>query len=89
MRLSRTASYERAEKKFFKKHRDLLPRYADVLKKLAKDPFDPALKTHKLKGELAEYHACSLTYEFRIVLTIKVTEDEIILMAIGSHDEVY
>ena len=89
MRLSRTASYERAEKRFFRKHKDLIPKYAEVLKRLEKDPFDPALKTHKLKGKLGKYYACSLTYEFRIVLTIEVTEDEIILMAIGSHDEVY
>ncbi len=89
MQLSRTALYERREKKFFKKHRDLIPQYATVLNKLETDPFDATLKTHKLKGELDKYFSCSLTYEFRIILTIKMIEDEIILMDIGSHDEVY
>ena len=52
MQLSRTLHYARVEKKFFKKHRDLISRYAEVLKQLEADPFDSTLKTHKLKGEL-------------------------------------
>jgi len=44
---------------------------------------------HKLKGDLSKYHSCSLTYEYRIVLTLKIVDEEIILVNIGSHDEVY
>lgn len=89
MQLGRTYHYERVEKKFFKKHRDLMPKYAKILKQLEMNPFESTLKTHKLKGELDKYFACSLTYEYRIILTIRIVEDEIILMDIGSHDEVY
>ena len=89
MQLSRTDHYARIEKKFFKKHRDLIEKYAKILKQLEVDPFDSTLKTHKLKGELDAYHACSLTYQYRIIITIKIIDDEIILMDIGSHDEVY
>lgn len=89
MQLSRTFHYKIVEKKFFKKHRDLIPKYSKVLKQLKMDPFEGTLKTHKLKGELDKYFACSLTYEYRIILTIKIVEDEIILMDIGSYDEVY
>ncbi len=89
MQLSRTDHYARVEKKFFKKHRDLIPKYAKVLKQLEMDPFESSLKMHKLKGSLEAYHACSLTYQYRIVITVKIVEDEIILMDIGSHDEVY
>jgi addiction module RelE/StbE family toxin len=89
MQLSRTLHYARVEKKFFKKHRDLIPKYAEVLRQLETDPFDGTLKTHKLKGELDKYYACSLTYQYRIILTIKIVDDEIVLMDIGSHDEVY
>jgi mRNA-degrading endonuclease RelE of RelBE toxin-antitoxin system len=31
----------------------------------------------------------SLTHSYRITLTVMVTEHEIILLDIGSHDEVY
>jgi len=89
MKLTKTPSYSRNEKKFFKQHQDLLQKYATVLKQLQKDPFESSIKTHKLKGELSKYHACSINYKYRIVLTIKIVDDEVILMNIGSHDEVY
>jgi len=33
--------------------------------------------------------AVSLTYSYRITLTLQITEHEILLLDIGSHDEVY
>ena len=89
MTLSKTFHYSKVEKKFFKKHKDLLEKYAKVLKKLQEDPFDPSLKTHKLQGELSQYYACSLNYEFRIIVTVKIIDDMLVLINIGSHDEVY
>jgi len=89
MKLVKTSFYSRIEKRFFKQHKDLLGKYADVLKKLKNNPFDSVLKTHKLQGELKEYHACSLTYKFRIIILIKIVNNEIYLINIGNHDEVY
>ena len=37
-----------------------------ILKKLKNNPFDESLKTHKLKGDLKEFYACSLDYQYRI-----------------------
>ena len=89
MKLYRTKYFQKIEKKFFKKHQNLLQKYGTVLKLLQENPFENSLKTHKLKGDLAEYYACSLNYEFRIILTIKIINDEVYLVNIGSHDEVY
>lgn len=89
MKLTKTLTYTKVEKKFFKRHKDLLKKYATVLKKLQKDPFDSSLKTHKLKGDLSDFYACSLTYEYRIILLIKIVDDKVILVNIGSHDDVY
>jgi mRNA-degrading endonuclease YafQ of YafQ-DinJ toxin-antitoxin module len=47
------------------------------------------LKLHSLHGALKGIQAVSLTYDYRIVLTVMVTEKEIILLDIGSHDDVY
>ena len=55
--------------------------------KLASDPFDPALHTHALTGDLKGKYACSLTYNLRVVF--KVHDDIVYLLDIGSHDEVY
>ena len=59
------------------------------LEKLKTNPFDPSLKTHKLKGDLSEFYACSLTYEYRIICVFLVQNETIGLVDIGSHDEVY
>ncbi len=89
MKLRKTERYASKEKKFFKKHPDLISKYGDVLKKLSFDVFEPSLKLHRLKGDLSEYHAVSLTYEYRIVLIVQIVEDEIVLFNIGTHDDVY
>jgi len=41
-----------------------------TLKLLAEDRFAPSLETHKLKGKLAGFWACSVGYDLRIVLTL-------------------
>ncbi|MDD5242077.1 MAG: type II toxin-antitoxin system mRNA interferase toxin, RelE/StbE family [Sulfuricella sp.] len=79
----------RQARKFFKKHPDLRPRFARTLDDLQKDPFQPFLELHPLSGKLAGCYAVSLTYSYRITLTLMVTEKEIVLLDIGSHDEVY
>ena len=79
----------RQARKFFKKHPDLKPRFARLLADLQSDPFQPRLELHPLTGKLAGCHAVSLTYSYRITLTLLITEQEIVLLDIGSHDQVY
>jgi mRNA-degrading endonuclease YafQ of YafQ-DinJ toxin-antitoxin module len=56
MRLVKDENYQRKERKFFKKHSQLVDKYAEVLTKHKNNPFDSTLKTHKLKGELKEFY---------------------------------
>jgi mRNA-degrading endonuclease YafQ of YafQ-DinJ toxin-antitoxin module len=49
MKLVKDENYQRKERKFFKKHVHLVDKYAEVLTKLKTNPFDPSLKTHRLK----------------------------------------
>lgn len=62
-----------------------------TLASLAADAFDPRLWTHKLKGDLADSWACSVAYDLRIVFQFVTHEgaEAILLLAIGTHDEVY
>ena len=53
------------------------------------NPFDHSLKTHKLKGNLKGLSSCSLNFEYRIILNIKIVEKKIYLIDIGTHDDVY
>jgi mRNA-degrading endonuclease YafQ of YafQ-DinJ toxin-antitoxin module len=84
-----TAAFTRTAKKFLSRHRDLKDTFLLVLRKLEQDPYDPELRLHPLSGRLAGKHAVSLTYSYRIVLRLEITESEIILHDVGSHDEVY
>lgn len=79
----------RQARKFFKKHPDLKPRFGKLLADLQTDPFSPHLELHPLTGKLTGCHAVRLTYSYRVTLTLFITEGEIVLLDIGSHDEVY
>jgi len=89
MKLVKDGAYQRKERKFFKKHPNLIDRYAEVLSRLKTDPFEPSLKMHKLHGDLSAFHACSLTHEFGLVCLLLIQDESIVLVDIGSHDEVY
>ncbi|MBF0463921.1 MAG: type II toxin-antitoxin system mRNA interferase toxin, RelE/StbE family [Nitrospirae bacterium] len=58
-----------------------------ILKTLQENPFTPALKTHKLSGNLKDRYSCFVTDDIRI--TFKLSDDNIYLLNIGSHDDVY
>lgn len=86
-------AFIRAFKRTTKKHPNLRKDIEKTLRLLAKDPFGPQLETHKLKGKLSGSWACSIGYDLRIVFDFvkseKQKEDDILLMEIGTHDEVY
>jgi len=84
-----TEYFLRRARKFLRKHPDLRERFARVVDDLKEDPFAPHLAYHPLGGKLKDVQAVSITYDYRIILTIEVTDKEIILLDIGSHDEVY
>ena len=86
-------SFVRAFKRYSRKHPDLIKDIERTLKLLVEDPFAPLLETHKLKGKLAGSWACKVGYDLRIVFDfIKKQgqgEDDILLLEMGSHEEVY
>ncbi|BAY70083.1 type II toxin-antitoxin system YafQ family toxin [Anabaena sp. FACHB-709] len=88
-----SSGFKRSFKKIIKKKPQLKDQIVKVLRLLADDPFTTSLKSHKLTGDLAGLWSCSVTYDCRIIFTF--SEDEnllemvILLVDIGSHDEVY
>ena len=87
--LSTTAFFDRRVRKFLAKHPDLRARFMETMAQLCADPFEPSLRLHPLTGKLQGIQAVSLTYSYRVTLTLQITEREILLLDIGSHDEVY
>ena len=62
-----------------------------ALERLEADAFDPRLRTHKLKGDLADCWSCSVERDLRIVFQFIDLErkQSILLMSLGTHGEVY
>ncbi|MBI5194008.1 MAG: type II toxin-antitoxin system mRNA interferase toxin, RelE/StbE family [Nitrospirae bacterium] len=87
-------TFSRALKKFIKKQPNCKQDIANTLRLLTEDPFTPQLETHKLKGKLSGTWACSAGYDLRIIFDFVKGEkekgdDDIFLIEIGTHDEVY
>jgi len=71
----------------------LQPQIEAALRRMAVDVNDPRLKTHHLSGQLKGLHACSVSYDCRIVFSrqkhLKTGAEVLLLVNLGSHEEVY
>jgi len=81
--------YEKKACQFFKKHPDLIEKYAKTLRVLQANPQHPSLRLHPLKGKLKGLHSVSINMSYRITLELMITDKEIILISVGSHDQAY
>jgi len=84
-----TATFVRTARKFLRRHPDLAGIFEDVIRQLEKDPRAARVRLHALRGRYQGKHAVSLTYDYRIVLILRLTEREVILLDVGTNDEVY
>ncbi len=84
-----TAHFSRAARKFVKRHPELKKKVAVIPHDLEKDPFQLHLDYRHLGGKQTGVQAVSITDSYRITMTVIITKKEIILLDIGSHDEVY
>ena len=89
--LVRSAAFIRAAKKFVKKQPAAAGAIRQTLVQLEADAFHPSLRTHKLKGDLSGCWACSAGYDLRIVFEFVQRDgsEAILLLSVGTHDEVY
>jgi len=88
-RLVYTDSYVRRAKKFLKKHPQILGQYEKTLQLLELNPYHPSLRFHGLQGSLSGLSSVSINMSYRIVLELIIQDSDIILVDIGSHDQVY
>jgi mRNA interferase YafQ len=93
MILTTDERFKKSFKQLLKKNPQLQDKILAVLELLGNDPFTPSLKSHKSTGQLQGLWSCSVAYDCRIIFAFKkdsVTEENlIVLIDIGSHDEVY
>ncbi len=82
-------SYEKKAIKFFKKHKDIYSQYEKTIELLVNNPQHPALRVHKLQGKMKQFFSVSINMKYRIIIDFIIVDDMIILVDIGSHDDVY
>ncbi len=82
-------SYLKRAKKFLQKHPEIHNQYRKTLELLEINPQHPSLRLHRLQGRLQGLSSVSINISYRIVLEIEIREQEILLVDIGSHDQVY
>jgi addiction module RelE/StbE family toxin len=89
--LLRSPAFGRDLRRWLKSHPQAAATIQATLEQLSADAAHPALRTHKLRGPLANCWACSAGYDLRIVFEYTQHEDHeaILLLALGTHDEVY
>ena len=88
MRIIWDSSFKKSYKKKISNSNLLKNSFWNSLDIFNKNPFDKKLRTHKLSGELKGNWAFSINYSYRIVFEF-IDENTILLIDIGTHDEVY
>ena len=88
-----TPKFKRAYRKFVNRNPKLQKNIKDSLKQLRNDVFSPPLSAHSLRGKLQGIKACSCGYDCRILFSVEIDQktgqEMILLLDIGTHDEVY
>ena len=88
-RLIYPESYLKRAKKFLKKHPEIRSQYQKTLELLELNPYHPSLRLHQLQGRLNELSSVSINMSYRIALEMVIQENDIILVDVGHHDQVY
>jgi mRNA-degrading endonuclease YafQ of YafQ-DinJ toxin-antitoxin module len=84
-----TRSYLKRAARFIKRHPEILSQYEKTLKLLELNPSHPSLRLHRLGGPLRDLHSVSISISYRITLEFLLEDGKIVLVNLGSHDEVY
>jgi addiction module RelE/StbE family toxin len=80
--------FKRSFRKIIRNNIDIKNKFSEKLELLKENPYHPFLKTHKLSGKLQNYMAFSIDYNFRVVFKF-INKNTVLLIDIGTHEEVY
>lgn len=80
--------FKRIYKKKIKNNEELKKRFWDAIELFSKEPFSHRLRTHKLTGRLEGLWAFSISFDCRVIFKF-LGKNEVFLIDIGEHDEVY
>lgn len=84
-----TESYTKRARRFLQKHPAVVQQYEKVLTLLEHNPHHPSLRLHALRGKLKGLASVSINLQYRITLQLIIHEQQIVLVDVGTHDQVY
>jgi addiction module RelE/StbE family toxin len=83
-----SSSFKRAFKKKISVDEKLEKLFWKKMEVFSNNPYEPSLRTHKLSGDLEGLWSFSITYDIRVIFTF-LDKNRVLLIDIGSHEEVY
>jgi addiction module RelE/StbE family toxin len=82
--------FKRTYKDWINKHPDLVEIFQEKIEIFGKDPFHPSLRTHTLSGTLKGLWSCWISYDYRLIFKFMDRgKKKVLLIDVGTHDEVY
>ena len=92
-RLVSSPYFDRAMKRHVGRDRKRLLCMVETLFQMVENPRHPMLETHALRGAKRGQLSCSCGYDCRIIFRIvpgsRPNMEDIVLIDVGTHDEVY
>ncbi len=82
-------SYVKKATKFLRQHPEVRKQYQKTLELLEVIPHHPSLRMHGLQGRLSGLSCVSINMSYRIMLEMILRDNDIILVDVGNHDQVY
>jgi len=80
--------FKRSYRKRIRNNSKLKKKFWQKMGIFLEEPFSPQLRSHKLSGKLAGEWAFSVDDDCRVVFDF-LDEERVLLIDVGSHDEVY
>lgn len=81
--------HKRFRKQYRKLDKRLQKRVDKTIERFRRNPFDPDLDNHPLKGKLKGQRSISAAFDIRIVFEEYDNYTVVIMLKVGSHEEVY
>ncbi|MBI5222090.1 MAG: type II toxin-antitoxin system YafQ family toxin [Candidatus Magasanikbacteria bacterium] len=83
MEILYSSKFAREYKKLPKHIKDIAEEHEFIFRE---NPFDPKLKTHKLKGKLSGFLSFSIGYKYRIIFEFAKDKNTVYFHSAGAHD---
>lgn len=88
MKIELHPAFEKSYKNRIANNSKLVAQVAIRLELFVQDPHSPSLKDHALTGSKKSFRSFSITGDVRVVY-LRISADHILLLDIGTHNQVY